>query len=274
MTRVCPNPLPWNSVYQRLSEVAQSRPNLPKPPIPLILNGWVYSNDAEKMNRWKDTVQWAKNAQCDEIISAVPEDDFYYTEELTTSQVGPLGGPLYRSWDFKSKSRPDQEALAQALERLINEWPSIAVGFSSHTKPLGFTGAKARRLVVAFNSDELPPWGAWDSLSAIEAKRRTFTSFRQAVNAAVKPLEIDHIDFTKETPNKSLEPTGRPTPHLKSHAVSARWLSSNVRQKQSLPAHHSDDKNSNPLFPDHPGRSDWGSNHWRWICRNNWNSCP
>lgn len=201
MIRVSPNPLPWNSVYQRLCEVAQSRPGLPKPPIPLILNGWVYSNDAEKMNRWNDTVRWAKDAQCDEIVATVPEDEFYYTEEVTTYQVGPLGGPMYRSWDFDFKSRPDDESLAHALQQLVDEWPSIAIGFSSHTRPLCFTGSKARRLVVAVDSDHLPPWGTWDSLSPIEAKRRTFTSFRQAVNAAVKPLEIDHIDFTKETPN-------------------------------------------------------------------------
>jgi hypothetical protein len=199
MTRVCPNPNPWNSVYQRLSKVALSRPDLPKPPTPLILSGWVYSNDVEKTIRWKDTVQWAKNAQCDEIVSAISDDDFYYTAELTTYQVSPSGGPMHRPWDFDSKSRPDQEALAQALARLNDDWPSIAVGFSSYTKPLGFTGAKARRLVIAFNSDESPPWGAWDRLSAIESKRRTFTAFRLAVNTTITPLEVDHIDFTKET---------------------------------------------------------------------------
>ena len=117
MIPVCPNPLPWNSVYQRLSEVAQSRLDLPTPPIPLILNGWVFSNDAEKLQRWKDTVQWARNALCEEIVLAVTEDDFYFTEEVTTYEVGPLGCPMYQSWDFESKSKPDHESIAHALPR-------------------------------------------------------------------------------------------------------------------------------------------------------------
>lgn len=202
MTRVCPNPLPWNSVYQRLSKVARSRPDLPMPPVPLIFSGWTYSNDYEKMSRWQDTILWAKNAQCEEIVSNVPTDDFYYTEKVATCQVGPLGGPMLRAWDFESKFKPDEEARSQALKRLLNQWPSIAVEFSSFTRPLGFTGAKARRLIVAFYSDEPPPWGCWDSLSPIETKRRTFTTFRQAVNSEIKPVEVDHIDFINEIPHR------------------------------------------------------------------------
>jgi hypothetical protein len=197
MIRVCPNPLPWNGVYQRLTEVSQSQPDLPKPPVPLILNGWVYSNDTEKMRRWEETVNWAKNAGCDEIVQSVSATDFYYTEELTTYEVGPLGVPMYRSWDFSSKVRPDCESTSKALQQLTYAWPSVAGGFSSQTRPLGFTGAKSRRLVVGVSSDEAPPWGSWDGLSVIESKRRTFTAFRQAVNDTINPLEVDHIDFIK-----------------------------------------------------------------------------
>ena len=199
MIRVCPNPLPWNDVYRRLTEVCYSRPELPKPPVPLILNGWIFSNDAEKMRRWEDTVLWARNARCDEIVDSVPEDDFYCIEELTTQEGGPLGGPMYRSWDFSSKDKPNQEARSKALQRLSEEWSSLACGFSTHTMPLGFTGAKARRLVIGVGTDDAPPWGSWDTLSAIESKRRMFTAFRQAVNDAIKPLEVDHIDFINTT---------------------------------------------------------------------------
>ena len=208
MKRVCPNPLPWNDVYQRLSAVSQYRPDLPKPPVPLILNGWVYSNDAEKMRRWEDTVLWAKNAFCDEIVQSVSVEDYYCTEELTTYEVGPLGGPMYRSWDYSSKARPENEALSQAMQRLVNQWSFLAGGFSSHSRPLGFTGAKGRRLVVGVSSDDLPPWGTWDSLSTIESKRRTFTDFRQAVNRAIKPLEVDHIDFIKTTTEQDAPSNG------------------------------------------------------------------
>ena len=147
-------------------------------------------------------MHWARNASCDEIVLSLSEDDFYNAEELTTYELGPLGGPMYRSWDYSSKTKPDYEPLSQALQRLTDEWPSIADGFSAHTKPLGFTGAKARRLVVGVSSDDAPLWGSWDSLSVIESKRRTFTAFRQAVNDAIKPMEVDHIDFIKRTTEK------------------------------------------------------------------------
>jgi hypothetical protein len=227
MIRVCPNPIPWNEVYQRLSNVSHTRPDLPKPPIPLILNGWVYSNDAEKMQRWADTVIWARNAHCDEIVQSVSEDDFYFTEELTSYEVGPLGGPIYRSWDFSSKSRPEHDTITLALERLADEWSCVADGFSSYTKPLGFTGAKARRLVVGVSSDDAPPWGAWDSLSDIESKRRIFTAFRQAVNQVIKPLEVDHIDFIRAIANKKALTPKHPNPALQGgHAArSDRGLS-------------------------------------------------
>lgn len=195
MIRVCPNPLPWNDVYRQLLEVSRSRPDLPKPPVPLILNGWVYSNDTEKMRRWEDTVLWARNAHCSEIVESVSKDDFYYTRKLTTYEVGPLGGPMYRAWDYSPKVKPDQKALSKALQRLAEEWSSLAHCFSSHTRPLGFTGAKARRLLVGVISNHAPPWGSWESLSADETMRKSFTSFRQAVNEAINPLEVDHIDF-------------------------------------------------------------------------------
>ncbi len=57
MTKICPNPIPWNAVYQQFIHVREARPDLPKPPVPLILNGWVFSNDVEKMERWQETLQ-------------------------------------------------------------------------------------------------------------------------------------------------------------------------------------------------------------------------
>ncbi len=147
---------------------------------------------------------WARNASCDEIVLSVSEEDFYCADELITYEVGPLGAPMYRPWDFSSKTRPEHKAISQAFQRLADEWPSLAGGFSSHTRPLGFTGAKARRLVVGVSSDAAPPWGAWDRLSAIPSMRRTFTSFRKVVNDTIKPLEVDHIDFIKTTSEQDL----------------------------------------------------------------------
>lgn len=47
----------------------------------------------------------------------------------------------------------------------------------------------------SWNQDSYPPpWGSWLSL-ARGGSRRAFTRFRAAVNAAIKPHEVDHIDF-------------------------------------------------------------------------------
>ncbi len=207
MIRVCPNPIPWNKVFRRLSIIADARPNLPKPPTPLILNGWVFSNDTEKMNRWNETIEWAKKADCDDIVLLLKDDDYYYTESLTTYAIGPMGGPMYRDWDFESKEKPDENALKITFYKLLEEWVLIAGDIASMTRPIGFSGIKSRRLVVAVLADIDPPWGNWDRLSLHPEQRRTFTRFRAAVNTAIAPHEVDHIDFTKEIPNKALRPT-------------------------------------------------------------------
>ena len=48
MIKVCPNPIPWNNVFNKLSEFANDHENLSKPPVPLILGGWVSTNDLDK----------------------------------------------------------------------------------------------------------------------------------------------------------------------------------------------------------------------------------
>jgi hypothetical protein len=60
---------------------------------------------------------------------------------------------------------------------------------------VAFTGKKARRLLVQAEGTATPPWGGWSYRSPDEAKRRTFTRFRSAVNKAIGPHEVDHIEF-------------------------------------------------------------------------------
>ena len=168
--------------------------------MPLILAGWVWSNDVEKMHRWEMTVQWAKEAGCEEIIMAVADEDFRFVHVPTDYVVGPSGGPMYRPWDFERKDRPEEAALTAALAKLSTEWPAIAVGFAADTRPLCFSGEKARKLVVTVLTDALPPWGKWYERSYVDAERRTFTTFRRAVNRAIYPHEVDHIEFIRRAP--------------------------------------------------------------------------
>jgi hypothetical protein len=200
MKRICPNPMPWHEAVERLTKYASLHAcTPPSPPVPLILAGWVYGNDLEKMNRWGETVVWADSNGCADLVSNIPEQDFYCVDCPTTYAVGPRGGPMIRPRDSQTKSRPASEELAKHMDILISRWPEI-VGqeLTSITRPVAFTGAKARRLLVLADAAAVPPWGSWASLSTQEPERRTFTDFRSAINAAIAPHQVDHIDFTTE----------------------------------------------------------------------------
>jgi hypothetical protein len=75
--RICPHPMQWNAIYERLLKVANDRSDLPKPPVPLILNGWIFSSDNEKEARWSETVRWAESAGCTDVIQKLAAEDFY-----------------------------------------------------------------------------------------------------------------------------------------------------------------------------------------------------
>ena len=84
MKRICPNPMPWKEVFERLSGYAQSHNCIPPyPPKPLILAGWVYSSDTEKLIRWEAMISWAVNNGCSNLVEEIPDEDFYYVENLT-----------------------------------------------------------------------------------------------------------------------------------------------------------------------------------------------
>jgi hypothetical protein len=195
--RICPNPSTWNDVFKQLVEYAEGHACNPvRPPPPVILAGWAYSNDTEKMRRWRETVDWASANGCAGIVEEISDQDFYQVEKPTTYSVGPIGGPCYRPWDFQARVRPPEDELAQHLEYLSAHWDYIAgPGLSTVTCPVAFTGKKARRLLVQADSAATPPWGGWSRRAADEAKRRTFTRFRRAVNKAINPHEVDHIEF-------------------------------------------------------------------------------
>ncbi|MBK6631442.1 MAG: hypothetical protein IPG33_10575 [Betaproteobacteria bacterium] len=82
------------------------------------------------------------------------------------------------------------------MDILFSRWAEIVGNeLANVTRPLLFTGEKARRLLILANATSTPPWGSW-SLSTQESKRRTFSHFRAAINEAIAPHEVDHIDFT------------------------------------------------------------------------------
>lgn len=69
---ICPNPRRWNEIFKDLCATYEMKTEmkLPSnvvgiresggPPTPLILNGWVFSNDNDKRVRWQETLRWAE----------------------------------------------------------------------------------------------------------------------------------------------------------------------------------------------------------------------
>lgn len=190
MFKVCPNPITWVTVFERLTSYASSHQCLPPmPPNPLVLGGWWCTSDLEKKKRWDETVEWASNNGCSDIIDQF--DDYYYVEEFGDYII-----PMYREKDYEAKPKQSAEALAIILAELSLHWSEI-IGpeLGKVTTPLAFTGAKGRRLVVQANFAYSPQWGGWTFRSLDKSERITFTHFRKAINDAIKPHEVDHIDF-------------------------------------------------------------------------------
>jgi len=196
--------MPWDEAYKRLTRFAEIHSCVPlNPPKPLILNGWVFSNDIEKKNRWDATVQWAEKNGCIELVDSIQDKDFYFVDEPSTYQIGPMGGPMYRPWDFEIKNRPTPEKLEEYMQTLLMRWSEI-VGkkLSNMTRPIAFTGNKARRLLVKADAASKPPWGDWAYLSNVESERRIFTKYRASINILISPHEVDHIDFITDKNTK------------------------------------------------------------------------
>jgi hypothetical protein len=204
--RICPHPSRWNNVFEQLVEFSEAHPCIPRrPPEPLILAGWANSNDTEKMQRWKETVDWTSINGCMVIVDEIADQDFYQVEKPTSYSIGPMGGPCYRPWDSEAKVRPPEEELVKHFEYLSAHWADIAGSdLSTITRPVAFTGKKARRLLVQAEGAAAPPWGGWSYRASDEATRRMFTRFRSAVNKAIAPHEVDHIEFRKIIEPRSL----------------------------------------------------------------------
>jgi hypothetical protein len=84
MEKVCPFPLIWNEIYKSLYQKWIECSSIGEaPPVPLILGGWVYSNDVEKQKRWKETEKWAQGRGFSSILLDLTEENFYKVDELS-----------------------------------------------------------------------------------------------------------------------------------------------------------------------------------------------
>ncbi len=199
MIRVCPLPRIWGEIYKKLCDISHKNSNIPSPPIALILAGWNFSDDFGKKNRWDETLEWINNYGGEDLITCLTDDHYYCVEELRR--------PVYFDYEYGETSppaiRPADNELDKLIEKISFHWTEIAGVDSEFTKPLNFTGAKARSLIVEFDTDELPSWGTWGNEPGGYhdqhfTHKASFTTLRQRINDAIQPHKIDHVVFQRK----------------------------------------------------------------------------
>jgi hypothetical protein len=196
MKSICPLPEHWLKILDQLRNwISNTGAQVTAPPAPLILAGWVYSNDVEKRERWLETVEWAERHGCVHLLECLTPEKMYRVDEPSNYVVGPMGGPMHLAWNHEPRPSFTDMDAEKAISVLKEQWHQIAgVRLSKVTSPIEITGLKKRRLLVQADYNHAPPWGSWTRLDKSE-KRREFTRLRQAVNYAIHPLMVDHIDF-------------------------------------------------------------------------------
>jgi hypothetical protein len=193
-----PYPSDWARLHSLLVEARRRRNDLDVsfPPVPLILAGAACSTAAEIRERWRELIRWANDRGFGALLAANLPD--LPDRDIAKSIAGADGGPWWHEYSHrKPRVRPSSADEAAALTLVCHRWTEI-VGeeMARSTKPLRFTGSKRRRLVVSADPQKTPPWGSW---SAITTAADSFAKLRRSINAAIAPMEIDHIDFITET---------------------------------------------------------------------------
>ena len=197
------SPKDWHRFHQFLQSKKQAGQK--DPPVPLILAASDESN-ATKHQRLSAQLYWAQeNGRIEDALrylSDIPMEEWNSCPlEKWNQDSYPVS---HLKWNFDGRTAPSDAAAANAVAILLARWNEIAgPELGGVTSPLHFSGPKKRLLVVLAKREASPPWGTWTSLYQGE-NRRFFTRFRAAVNAAIEPLEVDHIDFvhapTEATP--------------------------------------------------------------------------
>ena len=197
MVKICPLPQAWAMAHSALRKYSDENFCVPATaPKPLILGGWSFSNDVDKMKRWQETVDWAISNGCSGIVLNIPDDLFYFSATPTTYEVGPTGGPMYLSWNYDALICPSKDQIKVSMAKLRADWLTVVgTNLVDNLEPVRFTGKKFRRLVVDVAHGTVAPWGDWTALPFVDERRRKFTVLRKAINKSISPHMVDHVDF-------------------------------------------------------------------------------
>lgn len=77
---VCPEPSEWHRVHQELLAEAGDLNTADAPPIPLILGGWAFSTGHQKIERWRQTIDWAERYGLGHITGSVSAECFVHLD--------------------------------------------------------------------------------------------------------------------------------------------------------------------------------------------------
>src|SRR5438309_7873039 len=80
---ICLMPDAWAAVHRRLLSARERAgdPAVPEPPRPLILDGWAFSSDTQKQERWKETVRWVTQHGFRRLIPTIERRHAYQAAE-------------------------------------------------------------------------------------------------------------------------------------------------------------------------------------------------
>ncbi len=188
-------PKAWHEFYLLLKTKKQK--DRKDPPVPLILAASMESY-ATKHRRLSDQLYWAHENGClDEVLRYLKDIP---SEDWNSRPLGEWhleGYPHFHfGWTSDPKPKTAVATATKLIEQLRANWDKIAgPELSAVTLPHRFAGAKGCRLLVFARRDVSPPWGTWTMLDRDQNKRIFFTRLRAAVNTAIKPVEVHHIDF-------------------------------------------------------------------------------
>jgi len=199
---ICPLPKFWNDIYQSLvsehKKASKYKPNIAKPPVPLILAGWAYSSDNEKQIRWQKTIDWAEENGFSKHLRKLEEKDSYFVDTVSEYSDGPLGGPMHLLWDGTTKEKISLEEKKLVLAFFQSNWIQIAgEEIANVSIPTRITGKKGRQLEVKVHKGATCPWGSWTYLPN-DDRRRIFTELRKNVNQGQDFAFFDHINFIED----------------------------------------------------------------------------
>jgi hypothetical protein len=71
---ISPNPPEWAKLHSAATAAAEDGDTFPKP---LILAGWAFSSDAEKRQRWNETVKWLEARKLEGLIPDLIGESWY-----------------------------------------------------------------------------------------------------------------------------------------------------------------------------------------------------